>query len=37
MAPNGKIPDAWDDDWVAKADVSSGSSVNYDCRLCIAL
>jgi len=22
MAPSGKVPDAWDDDWVAKADVS---------------
>ena len=23
MAPSGKVPDAWDDDWVTKADVSS--------------
>lgn len=22
MGPSGKVPDAWDDDWVSKADVS---------------
>lgn len=23
MSPGGKVPDAWDDDWVSKADVSN--------------